>query len=277
MNGFWDAYTGKQWVEGFLVISVALFTLIVITLFILTVISRLKNIRKEKRKVIYAPVINQLLSAVLFEDKTYKDIKEEELYVKHLRKKLFRYQLLKSIVKLYKNYSGAYAEKLQNFYIESTLIRLSFQKLRNRRWYIKCFGINELSDMNIKKMYPVILELTKAKQNPLKIVALIAIINLKGMGALQILSYYEDHLNDWIQLNLLEAIKKSDRDDVPDFGYLLSAKNPSIIVLGLRLIAYFNQAQHLQTVHNFQQNMYSEYIKRQAKKTLEDLAILNRF
>ena len=119
---------------------------------------------------------------------------------------------------------------------------------------------------------PIIREHTRSKNPTVKMVALIEVIHLKGLKGLWLLKDYEDTLDDWIQLNLLESIKAANIAEVPDFGFLLKAKNDSIVVFGLRLLSMFHQSQHLKVVRSLTKSP-SRQISREAAKTFEKLSV----
>lgn len=136
---------------------------------------------------------------------------------------------------------------------------------------MKCEGIQELSEMGIKKAAPIIREHTNSRFETLKMVAIIEVLHLKGLKGLELLKDYNEPLNDWIQLNLLDSIRKSQyEEEVPDFGYLLNENNDSLIIFGMRLISFFNQTQHLEEIQKLL-NSPSRKIKTQAEKSVNRL------
>ena len=217
--------------------------------------------------------IEKTLFMVAFDGLTFNDLKQRPVFQKKWKKKLYRDQFLKELIKLRRVYDGEIGKKLQEFYRASGLLKLSYEKLRSSKWYMKCEGIQELSEMEIKKAAPIIQEQTKSSNDTLKMVALIEVIHLKGIKGLNLLKDYDEPLNDWIQLNLLDSIKESeDQEEIPDFGYLLEANNDSLIVFGMRLITFFRQRQHLETIENLMGSP-SRKIRMQADISFEKLSI----
>lgn len=136
---------------------------------------------------------------------------------------------------------------------------------------MKCEGIQELSEMGIKEATPIIREHTNSKFETLKMVAIIEVLHLKGLKGLELLKDYDEPLNDWIQLNLLDSIRNSQyNEEVPDFGYLLNANNKSLIIFGMRLISLFNQSQHLEEIKKLLQSP-SRKVRIQAEKSANRL------
>lgn len=150
-------------------------------------------------------------------------------------------------------------------------MHLSYQKIRNRNWYLKCEGIQELSEMEIQKAASIIFKLTLSENETLKMVALTEFLHLKGLEGLYLLKNYDQPLNDWIQLNLLESIKEKQINEVPDFGYLLQSKNSSLVIFGLRLISLFQQNQHLETISALKESSLRK-VRLEAQQTFKDLS-----
>lgn len=266
----------RQWLEVFLTSGIVFSILATLITIILILVSRLRNLNRERKKIELQPTIDSILSDVLMNNLTVEEIQNKSNYEK-IKSNFSMNILLSSIIKLHQNYAGEYSAKLEKFYIDSDLVKKSVTKLQHKRWEIKCEGISELSQMKIEAMFPQIFELTKSKVNTLRMVALLACINLKGLEALEMLRDYEAPIDDWIQLNLLHSIKQSNLTDVPDFGYFLDAENETMVVFGLRLISMFNQANHHARVQNLYTTTHSESIRTQAKKTSQNFLLNLQF
>lgn len=199
------------------------------------------------------------------------DLSQKKDFRKRWKKKWYRDQFLEDLIKLRRVYGGDSSNTLQEFYRTSGLMKLSYEKMRSNKWYMKCEGIQELSEMGIKKAAPIIREHTNSRFETLKMVAIIEVLHLKGLKGLELLKDYNEPLNDWIQLNLLDSIRKSQyEEEVPDFGYLLNENNDSLIIFGMRLISFFNQTQHLEEIQKLL-NSPSRKIKTQAEKSVNRL------
>lgn len=271
MNGLWKFFTNLESIEIFLITLILLFTLSIILFISLVITSRLKKLRKEIYLRKNTAHINKTLFAIAFDGATLKDFKDDPLFKRNWRRKLYLEQFLTELIKLHRLYGGEIALNLRKSYIDLRLIQLSYSKIRSRKWEVKCAGIQELGEMEIKKAVPVILEYTRSSNNTLKMVALIEVIHLSGLKGLSLLEDYKEPLNDWIQLNLLESIKEANISEVPDFGYLLKSANDTIVVFGLRLITLFHQSHHLLTAQSLQ-NTSSRKVNMQARIAYQQLS-----
>lgn len=271
MKGLWSYIGELEDLEIFVLFCIVIFSLATIIFITLILVSRVKKIKSEiyrKRKTAH---INQILFSIAFDGKSFENIKGDPEFAKNWKRKSYKHQFLSELIKLHRLYGGEIALNLQKCYRDFRLIQISYAKIRSRKWENKCAGIQELSEMEIKKAIPVIRAHTNSKNDTVKMVAIIEVMHLKGLSGLILLKDYQEPLNDWIQLNLLESIKEANSDEIPDFGYMLKTTNESIVVLGLRLLKLFHQNQHLNTVKNLQQSS-SRKIAQQAISTYSQLA-----
>ncbi|HEV8079887.1 MAG TPA: hypothetical protein VGP43_04190 [Chitinophagaceae bacterium] len=245
----------------------------------LLLISRLNKIYEKRLINRYVPIIDKLLFSILFNDEPVHKVIESNLYQSVYKHKSFKKTLLASIVKLHEEYSGDYNEKLEDFYHQSGLIKISFFKLKSKAWHEQCEGIRELSQMNIKAGISDIKKCIWHNNATLKLEALIAVIRLQGVEGLSVLHEYNEQINDWIQLNLIFELENSNLEAVESFSHFLKSKNESLVIFGLRLIAKFNQIQSLDQIWELQFSNASDKVKTEALRTLERLpsmSIYNR-
>lgn len=257
-------------IDLFIIVCIILFLLTTIGFIIVILVSRFKKNRGIGFKNVNTEHINKTLFAICFDGSTLEIFRKDPEFNKHWKEDFYKQQFLTELMKLHRLYGGEIALNLRRCYVEFRLIQLSYAKMRSRRWEIKCAGIQELSEMEIKKAVPIILEHTKSKNGTLKMVALIEVTHLKGLEGLTLLNDYQEPLNDWIQLNLLESIKEENISSVPDFGYLLNNKNESIVVFGLRLIQLFHQNQNRTAVKDLR-NFSTRKVQIEAEKTYNQL------
>lgn len=270
MDSLWSYMRKLDAMQMLLIALIVVFFLSILLFVFLTLTSRVKKLKREVWRKKNTPHINKILFSIAFDGATIEDVKKDREFTRNWKRRFYRQQFLDELIKLHQLYEGKIARNLRRCYTDSRLIQLSYEKIRRRKWEVKCMGIQELSEMEIKKAVPVILEHTKSRNETLKMVALIEVIHLSGLEGISLLKNYEEPLNDWIQLNVLESIKETHSADVPDFGYLLQSENESIVVFGLRLLKMFHQNQHLSTVKKLQ-NSPSRRINQQAITTYDQL------
>lgn len=266
MEGLWFYIMELEDLEIFVLFCIAVFSIATVTFVILIMTSRVKKIKREIYRKKKTKHINQTLFSIIFDGETFEDIRKDPDFAKNWKRKSYKQQFLSELIELHRLYEGEIAVNVRKCYKDFGLIQLSYAKIKSSKWEIICAGIQELSEMEIKEATPVIREFTNSKNDTIKMVAIIEVMHLKGLTGLALLKGYQEPLNDWIQLNLLESIKDADNDVVPDFGYMLESTNESIVVFGLRLLKLFYQTQHLNTVESLQHSS-SRKITQQAINT----------
>ncbi|HET8752726.1 MAG TPA: hypothetical protein VFM59_00055 [Salinimicrobium sp.] len=271
MEDFWVNFLEKPGIEIFLLTNILLFALATTVFIFLIMSSRRKKIRIEIYNRKNTKYIEKCLFSVAFDGKNFEDIRQQPEFEKNWQRKHFKNRFLEELIKLHRLFEGENEKNLKKFYVSSGLMQLSFKKIRSNNWAEKCAGIHELSEMGIKKAIPVIQEHTTSKNETLRMVSLTEFLNLKGFQGLHIFENYEEYLNDWMQLNLLETIRKNKISEAPDFGHLLESRNESIVIFGLRLITTFHQDDHFSDIKQLQQSA-SAKIRKQATITLAELS-----
>lgn len=260
-------------IERFLLIAIALFSLLAICCLIVVFRRRNKKIEWKKKKAAFTPAIEALVFEVVFGDKTVREIlmdpKNRELMANPLHHRV----LLSQTIQLHQTFSGASLIKLEEFYKESGLIDLSFKKLESNQWNRKCEAIRELSEMRVQGAIGMITKAFSSNNQILQLESIVALIRLSGLEGLNVLEDYNQPINDWIQINVLYELKKTDQTLVPDFTKLLNASNDTVVIFALRLISNYRQKQYVTNITGLIQRTQSNEIRRQAIQTLADFEL----
>ena len=269
MDKYWELYKSKDWVEPFLIYSIVLFTVLGMILFLLVMLSRQKYQKEGRLKVEYREIAEKLLLTILFNDVHYADIIRQEPYNKLISTKLFRKVLMKSVINLHHNYEGAYAAKLERFYSDSGLMADSFKKLKNRRWEVKGKAITELAEMNVENAFGILISLSQSRNKILKATALNACIKLNGTNGILHLTSHPDPIDEWTQINIINALKKRDIEDTQGIELLLESKNSTVIRLGLKIISTLHLSNKAGFISELIENAPSNAIKFEAQAVME--------
>lgn len=271
MKEIWEFYKSGVWVQSFLIVSIGVFIAVFFILYLLIITSRNRNIKKEKRTIEYGGIIEKLIFALVFQETSITVIKEDADFKRLINNALFREVMTKSIINLHKNYEGIYAKRLEQFYKESGLINDSFKKIRSSKWEIKCKGITELAEMNITKVFDSIITISKAQNKTLKITALNACIKLAGVKGIIHLTEHPYPIDDWTQVNIINAFKKHDIGDSEGVEFLLESQNTTVITLGLKLIRELKLTQKMPFVAQLAERTPNTIIKYEAQNVLQTL------
>ncbi|MDQ8014233.1 MAG: hypothetical protein REI96_17400 [Flavobacterium nitrogenifigens] len=273
MREFWELYKNGQWEVPFLTFSIYLFVAASLILYLIIVASRNDKIKKERLSKEYSSIIDKVMSAVIFQDVSFAEVKKDKNFLVLFDTSFFREVLTESLINLHKNYEGIYAQKLEQFYKESGLIKDSFRKLKSLKWEVKCKGITELAEFNIKEAFDRIIVYSKARKKTLKIVALNAAIKLEGTESVNYLVEHSDPIDDWMQLNIIGAFKKHDVGDTVGIEHLLESQNTTVVALGLKLIKELKLTQKLPHVVHLAENTSNTVIKYKAQSLLQALTV----
>ncbi|MFA9195051.1 hypothetical protein AAGV33_11605 [Flavobacterium sp. FBOR7N2.3] len=221
----------------------------------------------------YSIVIEKLMFLIIFQDTPFLVIQEDKDYKKLSNSSFFREVLTESIINLHKNYEGIYASKLQLFYKESGLINDSFRKLRSLKWEIKCKGITELAEMNITEAFDTIIKTATVHNKTLKITAINASIKLGGTKGIVHLTAHPYPIDDWTQVNIINAFKKHDIGDVKGVELLLESQNTTVITLGLKLIKELKLTQKLPFIVQLVAKAPNTLIQNEAQNVVQALTV----
>ncbi|TBR19715.1 MAG: hypothetical protein EPO57_02795 [Chitinophagaceae bacterium] len=273
----WTTFKNLGGLELFLTSAITLYVSLGIVAIVLLFISRSSRNYKEKLEIKYTPAVETVLFSLLFFNKSLEEVLALEEYKSNYKKKTFKKVLLASAFKLHINYSGDFNEKLNEFYRKTKLINVSMAKFHSEDWDQVCTGIRELTQFNVHDIEPELQKylITKSTNTILQLESILGLIRLRGVEGLSILLNYKKPVNDWVQTNILHAIRHSDRTNVPDFSIFLKSKNESVVVLGLRLIAMFNQGKHSDLINEMFMLNGLGRVKNQAELTLDKLASIN--
>ena len=241
MAGFLLFFFNQLQLQNLIIYTAVLFIGCSFVFFAYLLIKWRKKINEQKLRENYDGVIDTVFHEAIFEETPLHTILATEQYKVIFKEKKFRNMLVQNIIKLHFNYTGTAKQKLEELYRESGLLHFSYSKLRSRNWKKKCEGIRELSRMNIKDSFYDIYMCMWHSNDTLKLESLIGLLRLEGIDGLAIIKDYPNPINDWIQINLLYEIDNANLTVFTNFSELLHSKNESVVDLGLRLSAKFNQ------------------------------------
>ncbi|HKO77649.1 MAG TPA: hypothetical protein VJU52_10545, partial [Flavobacterium sp.] len=152
------------------------------------------------------------------------------------------------------------------------LINDSFKKLKNLKWEIKCKGITELAEMNITEAVDEIIAMpSKTRKKTLKITAVNACIKLAGTRSIDRLAKYRYPIDDWTQINIINAFKNYDVGDIEGIELLLDSQNATVVSLGLKIIKELKLTQKLSYVEQLADNAPNALIQYEAQSVLQAL------
>ncbi|WP_374441263.1 hypothetical protein [Epilithonimonas sp.] len=199
-----------------------------------------KRIRRVEKTIFFEPGIFNYLERITNEKIRIEKIALEFHNDPYKNDKIFIRMITKSIIDAHNYFRGNMKLRLENFYLSTGLLHHSHKKLKSNRWYIKCKGLRELSEMEVIYFYKDVLKLCYEKNNLVNVEAILGIIKMKGSEAYKDVSGYRYPLSKWVIANIIESIKGVQNNRQFDYSLMLNSKNESILMIGIEMIKYFN-------------------------------------
>lgn len=226
-----------------LIIKVLLTLMVLLIITIYTYLSAEKQRHFQLLKI--RSNLDPLITQIIVDESSATDQQIQELK-KHLKTPLAKRFMIEELIRSKQNYSGEIAEKIIDIYLKLDLKKYSLNKInKDKNWYVKARGIQELYMMEQKKSYPEIYEYTDAKNEFVRNEAQIGMIHLVGFKGLHFLERVTHPITDWQQLKLLEQLKLySEKTDISaDIPGWLSSTNDSVVLFALKLCDEFQYFQ----------------------------------
>lgn len=238
---------------------------------IMTFIKRAIKIHQNKIKKEYQKEIDELLFKFLFDKNG--DLTNNPAFLSKKKSTLYQKLFIKSLTALHYNYSGAYSQKLEQFYVDSGLVNYSLNKLKSKDWSRVVEGMRDLSSLKYQPAYIKLKYLEFGENTFVQQEILLARIKLRGLKELFEFQHSKFFLNDWNQSNILFIVKKHNLPAPENLSLLLSARNQSVVLLAVRLIQYYKQAQHGEALMAVYQKTKEQSLKREIELVLNSATL----
>ncbi len=208
--------------------------------------SRIIKTRKIHLQVKYKEDFEGLLTAFIFEEEEYAaDSDNYKNFVKQLttnaRNELKREVLVATILLLHRDFKGAPEQRLVKLYADVGLQHYAFKVIKYGSWYEKAFEFTELGQMQVENGLPLVLEYVNHYSTTLREEAQFAAVRMGGVENMRFLQTLRVSISEWQQTRIMQELDLFPLDQIPSFYYLLDAKNASIVIFGLKLIAKYRQ------------------------------------
>ncbi|MGC1516501.1 MAG: HEAT repeat domain-containing protein [Maribacter sp.] len=208
-----------------------------------------QTVRRKQKKIQFSPMISEFVfyedSQNLEEKKNYLNLK---IQIRELMKDNFdRLVLTEILLDLRKDLSGQSQQVIKELYIDLGLHNDAFKKLFSLRWQVVSKGIFELTAMEVKESYSLIIKLINHRQSTIRKLAEIAVVTLEEDGIAHFLDKTKYKISEWQQLKLLDILRHKPNFTAPDFSLWLTSNNTHVVLFALRLIKYFKQSNALQS------------------------------
>jgi hypothetical protein len=219
-------------------ILIILLVLLTITL----VYYRLRYVHVTYKKKEFLPKISEALTALTFSGYQGELLQKEVAKFKSefpYHKTWFRQLLLYSIIDLSLNLKGDLIYQVREIYMAFGLHKYSVKLIKNWFWYVKCTGIYHFQSMHFVHGQKYIKPYTTSKNEILRSNAFIANLYLttEPFDFLVDYPFPLSSINEYKVIDVLYTKKERIPDNINSW---LEAKNESIVVLGLKIMMFYN-------------------------------------
>ncbi len=225
-----------------LIISIAIICLIIL-------ISRLRKTRRARLLKKYTERYEDIVTAYVFDEEahaigtdTYNNLVRQ--LKKELKRSLKRSAFIKLILSLERDLKGDPAKRIIQLYSDIGLEKYALKSVKFGSWYQKAFEFTELGQMKVEKSLPVILKYLDHYNVILREEAQFAAVRMGGVENLVYLKTIKQPVSVWQQTRLMHELDQFPLNTIPSFYYLLEAKNETVVIFGLKLIANYRQTEN---------------------------------
>lgn len=202
-----------------------------------TFILRVLKIRRLKQIRILQAKAEELLFPLLFSVTSVEETIEQ--YRSLPEGPLLKSVMTRLILSLHRNYSGVQKALLEQFFVESKLYLSSERKLNSRKWDSIISGIREVSMTNVQSALPKLKKLLHHKKLLVRKEAFVGMLTLSGTPVLSSIKLPDFLIDDWTQSCILHNLSLKQQTSFEGLEVLLESDNESLVLLGFRIIEYF--------------------------------------
>lgn len=218
-----------------------IFILIAIISFFVILASRLVKWLANEPKIIKEA--NDYIVSELYNEDGDKKTQRKLYAKKQLRNNFIIQVYINQCVELHRSLSGEVAEELRVLFEDLNLSKYVSRQFNSFDWSTKANAISVLSEMDNKDSYKSIIGFVNHYKITLRYKAQVAAVALANENHFDFLDLVKKPINSWQQLQILNAAINLQNAQLPDFGRWFNHKEPSVIVLAIKLATHFTQFQ----------------------------------
>jgi hypothetical protein len=267
-------------IETIVVAMILIFTYSSIILFIAVIILRIRKNHFEKVTNSLKAHLNGLIMSAAFastDDEIHEVIMQAKPeFSKYIKNSSQAQVIINEVLSIHRSLTGQSKDNLAKLFLGTCLMDYTMRNLKNENWHVKAGAIHDLAQINAETYIPKIEKYAVHNNIYLQQVAQIALVNLKGYDGLDFLGKLKNALSDWQQINILDVLRKLDKDKAPDFSQWLTHKEDTIKLFSIRLIHFFQQSYNGEKLEEF---LHSEnrLLKNEAHAALQKIKPSHHF
>jgi hypothetical protein len=160
---------------------------------------------------------------------------------KHLKSNFIKDIYIYQCVELHKSLSGELAHDLKRLFDDLNLTEYAMDHFHSYDWSTKANAISVLAEMECKSARAEIIRFVNHYNIILRYKAQVAAVALAKTEPFDFLQYVNNPLNEWQQLQILNAAMNLETVNLPLFSQWFMHKEPTVIVLCIKLTNHFKQ------------------------------------
>ena len=228
-------------------IAIILFAgLILVLISLMLYMMQQKKRKAARQKQLQALFKDWLVNIILQETaEPHHHFEVPEAFRSLLHQPFARKGLLYELLRLKTNLTGQSGSNLVKLYAQLQLANISAHKMRDKRWYRKAKGIQELAVMEQQQYAGEISTLINHRHPIVRMEAQIALVFLQQYEGLRFFENLVYPLTEWHQIKLLQLLAP---EPIPSEQIILNwlgSENPSVVQFTLKLIGE-QHASHFQ-------------------------------
>lgn len=217
-----------------------IFIVVAILSYYVIMASRLIKWLSNKPKVI-KQAINYITSELYNDNKSAE--KRKAFAIKNLKSNFLKDIYIYQCVELHKSLSGELAHDLKVLFDDLGLTEYALDHFHSYDWSTKANAITVLAEMECKPARAEIIRFVNHYNITLRYKAQVAAVALAESDSFDFLKFVNKPINEWQQLQILNAAMNLETSLLPDFSRWFFHKEPSVIVLCIKLANHFKQYQ----------------------------------
>lgn len=243
----------KEFLENFLLLyMVPILVVLLLILVIALVYNRLNYVFVSYKKRVYLPKITEQLTELTFSglngDELVKEVEKIKTRFPY-NKKWFRKILLSSIIDLSLSLKGDLIYQVREIYMAFGLHKYSLKLIKSPFWYTKCIGIYHFQALNFVHGQKYIKPYISSKNEVLRSNAFIAHLYLTT-EPFDFLVDYPFPLSSVNEYKVIDVFYMKKEPIPKNIDRWLDAKNESIIILGLKVMVFYNDTASSEKIIN---------------------------
>ncbi|MGY5847373.1 HEAT repeat domain-containing protein [Salegentibacter sp. HM20] len=206
---------------------------------------RLSKLVRNRKIDKYKELYSDFITRYLFDTDTLSENEIGEFKKNYITTALAEKIAIKVILIFEENFKGESNEMLKKLFLDWKLIDVVEKDLKSGKWYRMARATYVASELNLKRLSPLIEKYLDAENDELRQQAMLYFIQLSNSRPLDFLDSIKKPLTLWEQIYIEECLKSNYKGDIPDFSNWLSSSLDSVQEFSIKMIGEYNQFENI--------------------------------